>query len=68
MAVFLMRVQSKNRVLIYIDMSNFRHVWFRGQTEISELFCELVVPPGKKNLVAILSQAHVLGAWKLMFY
>ena len=25
-------------------------------------------PPGKKNLVAILSQAHVLEVWKPMFY
>ena len=42
--------------------------WFRGQTEIYGLFCEFVAPPGKKNLIAVLSQAHVLGAWKPIFY
>ena len=39
-----------------------------GQTEINGLFCEFVASPGKKKLVAVLSQEHVLGAWKSMFY
>ena len=43
-------------------------IWFRGHTEICGLFCEFVASPGKENLVAIMSQGHVLGAWKRMLH
>ena len=35
--------------------------WSRGQMEICGLFWEFVAPPGKRNLVAIMAQRHVLG-------
>ena len=34
--------------------------WSRGQMEICELFWEFVAPPGKRNLIAIMTQRHVL--------
>ena len=34
--------------------------WSRGQMETYGLFWEFVAPLGKKNLVAIMTQRHVL--------
>ena len=42
--------------------------WVRGQTQICGLFCEFVAPLGKEKLAAIMSQGHVLEAWKPMLY
>ena len=36
--------------------------------EICGLFWEFVAPPGKRNLVAIMAQRHVLGTSKAMLY
>ena len=43
-------------------------IWFRDQTEACVLFSEFVASPGKDNLVVIMGQGHVVGAWKPMRY
>ena len=40
--------------------SCWTYKWSRGQIEICGLFWEFVAPPGKRNLVAIMAQRHVL--------
>ena len=42
-------------------------LWPRGQSEINGLVLNFVAHPRKKNLVALMCRAHVLGSWKTMF-
>ena len=49
-------------------LSKYTSIWSRGQSEICGLFLKFVAPPRKKNLVATMSQGHVSGTWKTMFY